>query len=128
METRVETLARKLLLPENSSLIPKASKWVYDSIAWSSSRIEEEHPDASGEEREELVKRYRLKYILNHLCPSLHHFKPSPSQCLPYQDIAKCSREYTMENSQAEFVDINGKVLQAGVIRSGEQMDKLLHT
>ena len=124
-ESRAEVLAKKILLPQNQPLHHFAPKWVADSLQWGMRQVGKTHPEAHGNQYEELVKRYRLKYVLNHLCPSLYHFFPSPQKMLPFQgqDIAT---KYQMENSQAEFTDWNGNVTQKGAIYSGEEFDKLL--
>lgn len=65
-ENRVEQLLNKLLLKENRWILARLPMWIYESSQYA--KIMEEK---SGSRTK---AAYRVLYIMNHLCPSLHHF------------------------------------------------------
>lgn len=116
-EDRVRELARKILLPENEPIRKYANKWVTDSRDWVKRMVRERMDVSCEADRTELMKRYQLLYILNHLCTSLAHFERSPKSLLSFEmdQYSEVSTRYWNENSQK------------GVEKSSEKLDQLLY-
>lgn len=127
-ESRVEVLAKKIQLPENAGLLKFAPKWVADSLNLAKRQMAENYPgvDRDKAEYDELAKQMRLRYILNHLCPNLHHFHPMPRAGMPCAEYNEMLWLHITENSQKKFTDGEGSVLQEGVFLSGKEFDKLI--
>lgn len=124
---RVIDLANKLQHPENKCLLQQVPKFVQDSIPWATHMMERYGPNESQRD----LDGYRLLYILNHYCPSLHHFHPKPDPRRyagdpeAYHDAAQ---KHYFENTQAALVDTDGSVLQEGVIYDTENLEAFLST
>ena len=118
----------KLELPENKVLHPYIQKWVTDSKPYASVMYEKmvQKHGAHGCPRSE--KGYRLLYILNHLCPSLHHFckAPDPRLAGDIIEFNKAMSAHLSENTQAEIKDDAGNVIQKGVSYTDEEFDEFM--
>lgn len=128
--SRVYQLAQKLNLPQNERLLQYVQNWVDKSEPWAEKMCKEKLPNFSSfseKEKAEAIKRYRLRYILNHLCPSLYHFKKMPDpKMVSMREYNRLMREHMMENSQAEFIDDDGTIIQNAVVLSGKEFDDLI--
>lgn len=98
-ETRVLQLAEKLYCYENDYCRGHLKKWVEDSVNFAA-KFDPYH------------EGHRLVYVMNHLCPNLHHFleHPDPKD----SDFVSKQLAYIRENTQTQIMQ-DGEVVQYGV-------------
>ena len=120
VKSRVEELANKIGLKENGYCLEKMPEWIENSKSYADKMIKNKAMDTKD------VKEIRLTYLLNKLCPNLHHYKQKPFGTESIEVYNKMMNDYTMENSQAEFLDKNGKIVQKGVEKSPQEFDKFI--
>ena len=121
---RVEDIAHKLMKKENARLIPAVRTWIEESGGWADTMLEKYGPNNVQKER----KGFQLLYVLNHLCPSLHHFFPNPANQNWHGDIDgynKASQRYFLENTQVGLKDVDGNTIQEGVNYDAMNFDRL---
>lgn len=109
---RVVELAEKLAHEENAHLRSCIPQWIEDSEVWAETMVEMN----SSSERTPSIEAYRLRYILNHLCPSLYHFHSRRE-----------STAHFRENTQVG-IEIHGYLVQQGVVFDAENFDAFCET
>lgn len=122
-ESRVEQLLNKLLLKENKWMLPHLPIWIYESKQYSKMMMDRYRDSEKGE------AGYRVLYIMNHVCPNLHHFHKAPKLSSCFNNVNEYNRSsklHIMENSQAKFCDHNGSVIQNGVEYTSVELDKII--
>lgn len=113
---RAVELAEKLKHEENARLRTLVPQWIQESEDWAKKMLAEGANPAEG------VEGHRLRYVLNHLAPSLHHFYAMPNPSLGVSSpayIQQLERRWR-ENTQAEWLDDQDRVVQAGVVYDAE--------
>lgn len=124
---RAVELAEKLSLPQNAHLRPRAITWIEESRQWASMMIEKYGPNRAQKTHE----GYQLLYVLNHLCPNLHHYHPMPNPRIIRIDVQEYNRKYRKyftENTQAALTDDDGTLIQEGVEYTPESFDAFCET
>lgn len=124
---RVLEIAQKLKLKENSYPRSMLPTWIENSKAYADMMIER-YGFNNAQKTEE---GYRLLYIMNHVCPNLHHFCKMPAwkpKCLEdlkeYQALVDL---YNRENSQAGFIDADGNLIQDGIYYTTEEFNAFMN-
>lgn len=118
---RVIQLAKKLQCEENARIRIRIPVWLEESKGFAKREM-----SRTGVNSPDFEAALRLVYILNRLCPSLHHFHQEPRATLPPKEFNRRMRLYCMENSQVPFTDQNGELLQLGVKRDKANFDLFL--
>ena len=124
---RAIELARKLALPENERLVRLTGLNVRKSLSWAEDMMAKYGPNEAQKD----VAGYRLMFVLNHLCPSLHHFHKQPDARRFKGDIEgfnRAAEKHFLENTQAGLVGEDGALIQEGVEYSQESWDAFLET
>lgn len=109
---RVETLLAKCLLPENAYCLKLLPRWFEKSKSYAETMMQKYGPNKvqTG------IREYQVLFVMNHLCPNLHHFHPMPNAQNFRGDSDGYNRayeEYMKENTQAELK------LRSGVVQEG---------
>lgn len=104
--TRAGELAEKLLLPENKNVRKYVPKWIVESSAWAIKQLMDAEKPITAENSNAM----QLRYLLNHICPNLHHFQkmPNPSSSVTLEEYNRGIAKYMMENSQVEWPEQKG--------------------
>ncbi len=120
--SRVTELTKKVMLFENTYVRINIPKWLKESEKWSENRIAD-----NGDKSKEV---YQLRYMLNKICPNLHHFCPKPTaenmRGLSPEQRNQMISNYDRENTQVGLQDSDGKVIQVGVKYTEEEYEKML--
>ena len=123
---RVIEIAQKIYLKENKHVRDRLPEWIEKSIGYADMMIER----YGFNDVQNTKEGYRLLFILNHVCPNLHHFHKMPNwrpRCeadmKEYNELVKL---HTMENSQAGFSE-GGIILQEGVGYSKEEFEAFIN-
>lgn len=122
---RVIELAQKLQHKENEHLIERLHDWVKQSAGYADMMMTRYGPNEAQKD----ANGYRLLYILNHYCPSLHHFHRAPDPMRFKGDIDGYNRameKHWCENTQAGLQDQDGTLLQEGVVYDTENLNAFL--
>lgn len=122
---RAVELAEKLQFSQNERLRPRVVEWVKQSEEWATGMFDKYGPNQAQKD----VAGYRLLYILNHLCPSLHHFHKMPNPLRFRGDIDGYNRaamKHWRENTQAGLQDQNGAIIQEGVQYDKENLEAFI--
>ena len=123
---RVEDIARKLFLKENEYVRNRLSEWIEKSGEYADMMIRKYGFNKAQATR----KGYQVLYLMNKICPILHHFKKMPSfkpwDKDSWDEYNRMSTEYTLENTQIGLVDESGKLLQEGVHYTDEEYDAFM--
>ena len=122
---RAIELASKLQFEQNERLRAKIAVWVSESKDWASCMVKKYGLNEAQKDEE----GYRLLYVLNHLCPSLHHFYPVPNPKRFGSDIAGYTwkmEKHFLENTQVGLQDENGLLIQEGVVYNAESFAAFL--
>lgn len=114
---RITELCDKLYHPKNSICRMYMARWYADSRAWAESIV--------NKEPEEDVRVLRMKYILNHMCPSLVHLLPKPSNKGSVYNYTAATR-YEFENTQMRVIDCNEVIISHGIEKTVAEWEYLL--
>lgn len=126
--TRMQQILQKLNHPKNAHCKSRLPGWLEKSQEYATMMQNKYHSTESEE-------ALRLRYVLNHLCPSMAHlkFKPipppisyvrrDPSVMQEYNDLL---REYEFENTQATLVDSTGKMIQDGIHYTAQELSLVI--
>lgn len=102
---RVETLLKKLYLPQNFYSYAKFPQWFADAA------------DKGTEEEQ-------VRHVMNHLCPNLYHFYENPTQKdfhLGPDVVNLMVYQHMCENTQATILNEDGSLYQDGVHDTHEE-------
>ena len=114
---RVRELCDKLYHPRNAHCRKAMPKWYNDSLNWALSYVDNETP----------LHELRMRYILNHLCPSLVHLLPKPHFSYYVTEVYNIkSVMYEFENTQCRVIGCNGEVISHGVEHTVDEWEYLL--
>lgn len=123
---RVLEIAQKLHLKENEYTANRLAGWIEKSNGYADMMVE----NYGFNEVQSTKEGYRLLFIMNHVCPNLHHFCPKPNwqpKCEEdFKEWVASMDLYTRENSQAGFKDKDGCVVQEGIHYSKEEFDAFI--
>lgn len=115
---RLRQIVEKLTWPENTYCREHLEEWIWRSKRWAE-KIKNADCTNTG--------KFRLQYVLNHICPCLvHRCKEPPAYLKPGDpEYVKMLEAHLMENSQGEFIavdKITGEtvITQPGVEKSNE--------
>ena len=124
---RVLEIAQKLKLKENSYSRYMLPIWIEQSKAYADMMIER-YGFNNAQKTEE---GYRLLYIMNHVCPNLHHFCKLPTwkpQCPEdWKEFHILVDLHNRENSQAPFRDADGNLIQEGIYYTTEEFNAFMN-
>ena len=122
---RVLEIARKIHLKENEYVKNRLAGWIERSNDYADMMIERYGFNEAQNTRE----GYRLLFVMNHICPNLHHFCPKPNwqpKCeADIKEWTELMDRYTRENSQAGFVK-GGAIVQEGIGYSKEEFNAFI--
>lgn len=125
---RVLEIAKKIRLKENEYVKSRLSEWVEKSNSYADMMIERYGFNEVQNTRE----GYRLLFIMNKVCPNLHHFCKMPNFSIRNEDDLREWNEmvgnHTRENSQAGFVDSDGTLVQEGIHYTKEEFNAFVET
>lgn len=122
---RATELADKLQYKENEHLLECLPIWISESKEWAENMMDRHGPNNAQKD----LEGYRLLYILNHLCPSLHHFhrQPDPRRFMGDTDgYNKAAQKHFLENTQAGLMGSDGVLIQEGVCYDAESYNAFL--
>lgn len=111
---RAVELAEKLKYPENAHLRTRIPAWIRESAEWAARQT----LSGNGMNFDGL----RLRYILDNLCPNLHHFcrRPNPASInISREEFNRASRLYFLENARCD-VRNSREIIQEGVQYTSE--------
>lgn len=120
---RVVDIANKLTLKENAYIRSRLREWMEKSEEYADMMIEQYGFNAAQKTR----KGYQVLFLMNKVCPSLHHFKKEPNfqpwDEDSWEEYNRMRQERMLENTQVGLVDENGVLLQDGVHYTDEEYD-----
>ena len=118
---RTIEIASKIALHENEWMKGKMLSWLRQADDWA---LIMELTDLATDHPAKMTRDGRkLLFLMNRICPSLHHFCKMPDPRLASGDRVaynKAVEAHTLENTQAEFQRKDGSILQEGVEKDDE--------
>ena len=123
---RIQEIAEKISLKENAYIRSYLAEWIKESSNYADIMIQK-----YGFNKVQSTKKgYQVLFLMNKICPNLHHFKNRPNFTPwdkdSWEEYRKMSSEYMLENTQVGLVDENGVLLQDGVHYTDEEYDAFI--
>ena len=117
---RVTDILTKLTHEKNSYCLRSLPAWIDDSMDYANRMVEEYGFNSV----QDTYEGYRVLFVMNKICPNLHHFKRLPSfRPICTEDLRgynRMTQEYMLENTQAGFSK-DGVTIQESVRYTPEE-------